>query len=127
VLGFSRLTWARFVLHQDMQTVLRCHMAAFEAIGGVPNEILSDRMKTTVIGEAGGSVVYNRALLDCRSLPGGAMLNHVTKEKACPAGNNAKEWWINNIVDDPPPLKWSDLRYVFDIQEDCNGKEAIQA
>src|SRR5262245_60183602 len=24
---------------------------------------------------------------------------------------------------DPPPLKWSDLRYVFDIQEDCNGKE----
>jgi hypothetical protein len=30
-------------------------------------------------------------------------------------------------VGDPPPLKWSDLRYVFDIQEDCNGKEAIQA
>src|SRR6516225_11760337 len=29
-------------------------------------------------------------------------------------------------VGDPPPLKWSDLRYVFDIQEDCNGKEAIQ-
>src|SRR6516164_8921244 len=64
VLGFSRLIWARFVLHQDMQTVLRCHMAAFEAIGGVPNEILYDRMKTAVIGEAGGSVVYNRALLD---------------------------------------------------------------
>jgi hypothetical protein len=32
---------------------------------------------------------------------------------------------VNGI--DPPPLKWSDLRYVFDIQEDCNGKEAIQA
>src|SRR5262245_22719136 len=28
---------------------------------------------------------------------------------------------------DPPPLKWSDLRYVFDIKEDSNGKEAIQA
>jgi hypothetical protein len=28
---------------------------------------------------------------------------------------------------DPPPLKWSDLRYVFDIKEDCNVKEAIQA
>jgi hypothetical protein len=28
---------------------------------------------------------------------------------------------------DPPPLKWSDLRYVFDIEEDCNGKKAIQA
>jgi hypothetical protein len=28
---------------------------------------------------------------------------------------------------DPPPLKWSHLRYVFDTKEDCNGKEAIQA
>src|SRR4029450_10510795 len=28
---------------------------------------------------------------------------------------------------DPPTLKWSDLRYVFDIKEDRNGKEAIQA
>src|SRR5262249_25234095 len=28
---------------------------------------------------------------------------------------------------EPPPLKWSDLRYVSDIKEDCNGKEAIQA
>src|SRR5262249_6773618 len=28
---------------------------------------------------------------------------------------------------DPPPLKRSDLRYVFDIKEDCNGKEALQA
>jgi hypothetical protein len=32
-----------------------------------------------------------------------------------------------NDLADPPPLKWSDLRYVFDIKEDCNGKEAIQA
>jgi transposase len=64
VLGFSRLMWARFVLHQDMQTVLRCHMAAFDAIGGIPHEILYDRMKTAVIGEAAGSIVYNRALID---------------------------------------------------------------
>jgi len=28
---------------------------------------------------------------------------------------------------DPPPLKWSDLRYVSDIEEDGNGKEALQA
>jgi len=33
----------------------------------------------------------------------------------------------NPVWSDPPPLKWSDLRYVFDIKEDCNGKEAIQA
>ena len=52
VLGYSRLLWARFVLHQDLQTVLRCHIAAFAALGGVPSEILYDRMKTAVIGEA---------------------------------------------------------------------------
>jgi hypothetical protein len=34
---------------------------------------------------------------------------------------------FGNVSRDPPPLKWSDLRYVFGIKEDCNGKEAIQA
>jgi transposase len=51
-------------MHQDLQTVLRCHMAAFAAIGGLPGEILYDRMKTAVIGETVGSIVYNRALID---------------------------------------------------------------
>ncbi len=65
VLGYSRLIWARFVLHQDLQSVLRCHIAALEAIGGAPRTILYDRMKTAVIGEdADGFVVYNRALVD---------------------------------------------------------------
>jgi len=65
VLGYSRLIWARFVLHQDLQSVLRCHIAAFEAIGGAPRTILYDRMKTAVIGEdADGLVIYNRVLVD---------------------------------------------------------------
>ena len=50
-LGHSRLIWARFVIHQDLQSVLRCHIAALEAIVGVPRKILDDRMKTAVIGE----------------------------------------------------------------------------
>src|SRR5256885_12694565 len=28
---------------------------------------------------------------------------------------------------DPSPLSWSNLRYVFDIKEDCNGKQGIHA
>ena len=65
VLGYSRLIWARFVAHQDLQTVLRCHMAAFGSLGGVPREILYDRMKTAVIGEDDQAhIVYNRALID---------------------------------------------------------------
>jgi hypothetical protein len=65
VLGFSRLIWARFVVHQDLATVLRCHVAAFQALGGVPRELLYDRMKTAVTREGDtGGIVYNRALID---------------------------------------------------------------
>lgn len=64
VLGHSRYLWARFVVHQDVQTVLRCHMAAFEHLQGVPRQILYDRMKTAVLGELEGeSIVYNPSLL----------------------------------------------------------------
>ncbi len=65
VLGHSRLIWARFVAHQDLQAVLRCHAAAFEALGGVPGEILYDRMRTAVSGEDEAGVVYNPALVAC--------------------------------------------------------------
>ena len=64
VLGYSRLIWARFVVHQDLATVLRCHVAAFEALGGAPNELLYDRMKTAVTGEGDeGGIVYNPSLI----------------------------------------------------------------
>ena len=69
VLGHSRLIWGRFVAHQDLQTVLRCHMAAFEALGGAlggaPSEVLYDRMRTAVVGEdAEGVVVFNKSLVE---------------------------------------------------------------
>ena len=64
VLGHSRFLFARYVLHQDLQTLLRCHIQAFDAIGGVPIEILYDRMKTAVTGEDDqGHIAYNRSLL----------------------------------------------------------------
>ena len=70
VLGHSRMLWGRFVPHQDMQTLLRCHAAAFEALGGAPTEILYDRMKTVVDREEpqGGTepshIVYNRTVVE---------------------------------------------------------------
>ena len=86
VLGYSRLIWARFVLHQDLQTVLRCHMAAFEAIGGVPGEVLYDRMKTAVIGEdPDGLVVYNRA--PCSISPG---ITAISRVLAVPTGRRRR-------------------------------------
>ena len=65
VLGHSRWLWGRFVAHQDLHTLLRCHAAAFEAMGGVPADILYDRMRAVIGGEGeAGDVVYNRTLLD---------------------------------------------------------------
>jgi hypothetical protein len=64
VLGHSRFIFARYVMHQDLQTLLRCHIQAFAALGGVPIEILYDRMKTAVTGEDdAGHIIYNRSLL----------------------------------------------------------------
>ena len=65
VLGHSRMMWGRFVARQDLAAVLRCHVAAFEAFGGVPEQILYDRMKTAVLGEVDErGIVYNDKLLD---------------------------------------------------------------
>jgi hypothetical protein len=56
--------WARFVAQRDLATVLRCHVAAFEALGGVPEVILYDRMRTAVLGEVDDrGIVYNDKLL----------------------------------------------------------------
>jgi hypothetical protein len=65
VLGFSRFLFARFVPGQGMAEVLRCHLAAFAVLGGVPREILYDRMKTAVLGEdEAGRVIFNATLLE---------------------------------------------------------------
>jgi transposase len=69
ILGHSRWLWGRFCATQDLQTVLRCHIDAFAAMGGTPSELLYDRMKTAVIGEsAEGVVAYNPSLV--------GLLNH---------------------------------------------------
>jgi len=69
ILGHSRWLWGRFVSSQNLQSVMRCHIAAFAAMDGVPEEILYDRMKTAVIGEdEAGVITYNASLV--------ALLNH---------------------------------------------------
>src|SRR5689334_14594280 len=64
VLGHSRMLWGRFVLHQDLPTLLRCQAAAFEALGGVPEQVLYDRMRTVFLREdtEAGDIVFNRTL-----------------------------------------------------------------
>ena len=77
VLGHSRMMWGRFVARQDLAAVLRCHVAAFEAFGGVPEQTLYDRMKTAVLGEVDErGIVYNDKLLDLAA-------HHGIVPKAC--------------------------------------------
>jgi transposase len=65
VLGYSRRIHARFVPGQGTDEVLRGHLAAFSAFGGVPRSILYDRMKTAVIGEEpDGRVIFNANLVE---------------------------------------------------------------
>lgn len=65
VLGHSRWLTGQFVLRQDLATVLRCHLAAFDALGGVPQQVLYDRMKTVVLGEdEARHIIYHPRLLE---------------------------------------------------------------
>lgn len=65
VLGFSRHLFAHYMLRQNLETMVRCHIAAFSHFGGVPKEILYDRAKTNVTGEnSEGQVIFNNTLLD---------------------------------------------------------------
>jgi len=65
VLGCSRMLWGRFVPRQDMDTVIRCHEEAFLAFGGVPGQIVYDRMKTVVAKDEpqAGGVAYSARIL----------------------------------------------------------------
>ena len=49
-LGYSRKMMAEAALDQKLGTLLRMHEEAFRQMGGVPEEILYDRMKTVWLG-----------------------------------------------------------------------------
>lgn len=48
-LGYSRASYVEFVGNERLETLLACHMAAFEWFGGVPRKVLYDNMKTVVL------------------------------------------------------------------------------
>ncbi len=59
VLGFSRWHFMCFVLHADVHTICHCHVLGFEDAGGVPHEILYDRMKQVVLSSQKDGVVFH--------------------------------------------------------------------
>jgi transposase len=64
-LGYSRMMVAEAALDQKLGTLLRMHEEAFRQTGGVPQEILYDRMKTVWVKvDDRGEVVWNPLFLD---------------------------------------------------------------
>ena len=64
-LGYSRRMMAEAATDQKLGTLLRMHEAAFEELGGVPEEILYDRMKTIWTGtDERGEIIWNAVFLD---------------------------------------------------------------
>jgi transposase len=64
-LGYSRMMMAEAALDQKLGTLLKMHEEAFRQLGGVPEEILYDRMKTVWLStDERGEVVWNPVFLD---------------------------------------------------------------
>lgn len=64
-LGHSRAMYADLACDQKLSTLLRLHEAAFEALGGIPQEILYDWMKTVALGtDERGEVRWQPQFLD---------------------------------------------------------------
>ena len=64
-LGHSRAMMAAAALDQKLPTLLRLHEEAFRQLGGVPKEILYDRMKTVLEGtDERGELKWNEAFKD---------------------------------------------------------------
>ena len=64
-LGYSRRMWAQAALDQKLGTLLRMHEGAFQEWGGVPEEILYDRMRTVWLGQdERGEIIWHPVFLD---------------------------------------------------------------
>lgn len=50
ILGYSRSIYVEFVRRCDIHSFLRCFIHALEHFGGVPGFVLTDHMKTVVVG-----------------------------------------------------------------------------
>jgi len=63
ILGYSRKIYGKLIDRCDLPTFLDCHIHAFDYFGGVPDEILYDRMRNVYIGKVAGKKKFNSTLL----------------------------------------------------------------
>lgn len=64
VLSHSRAMYAHFALDMTLESFLRGHVRAFEALGGVPRAILYDNLKSVVLERQGDAIRFHPRLLE---------------------------------------------------------------
>ncbi|MCG5526527.1 IS21 family transposase [Ectothiorhodospira haloalkaliphila] len=64
VLSYSRQIVLRFYLDQRMDSFLRGHVAAFEALSGVARVLLYDNLRSAVLERRGSAIRFHPTLLD---------------------------------------------------------------
>ena len=64
VLSWSRAVYARFALDQTLESFLRGHVEAFNALHGIPRTILYDNLKSVVLERAGDHIRFHPRVLD---------------------------------------------------------------
>jgi transposase len=63
-LSWSRKMFVCFTFDQKVETLLNCHVKAFQALGGITRTILYDNMKSVVSERLGSNVRYHSALVE---------------------------------------------------------------
>jgi transposase len=64
VLSWSRALHALFTLDQSMESFLRGHVEAFQALGGCPRAIAYDNLKSAVLERQGDAIRFHPRLLE---------------------------------------------------------------
>ena len=64
ILGNSRMKYVEFTKRCDLFSLQRCILDAFEYFEGVPETILTDNMKTVILGRESGKPVWHPGFLD---------------------------------------------------------------
>jgi len=90
ILGYSRRIYAQLIQRCDLPTFLDCHINAFLRFGGVPAEILYDRMRNVYIGKLAGKTRFNDTLF-------GFALHYGFEPKVAPA----YAAWVKGKIERP--------------------------
>lgn len=64
ILGYSRMLYAELMERADMVRFLEAHQRAFAFLGGVPSEILYDRMRNVFIRQYAGKSEFTQSLME---------------------------------------------------------------